>query len=169
MKKLILFIIISPIIFLSCGHNDDSWPPYIYDINLIFTDKDGNDILKDIPEGKLWNTKLEILSTDGKNTPNISEPEIEVWSKDEFHEEIRFLNIMASSFKKSYRPNEISFNLICPEIFSDNKEHLVITKWDFPDNSDSNIWISVSVDGKEYEPKSPNNQVYNKFATIILD
>lgn len=181
-KLLVKIISILPILILSysCSKHEGGVIPRDYHLQLNFQNGFGTEILKDIPNEKLgghlvvedkdgWSGKVEsniynlnIISPElcfKLQEPQPKRPEYQL-----------FINKIANHYYLDFRTDgshlcppakEITYKFICPHIFGDNVEHVIISYWKPREDSHSS-WIlkdgtsainycyRLTIDGKEF-------------------
>lgn len=173
--------------------------PRTYKVLLSFTDAEGNDILKDIPNNKLGGhlVYLDENSWAGEILPELYKlavvmPEYSYqYNTPNTHNQLglsvnglgdsHYLLLGESSSPLKSNIEIITHKLVCPYIFNDDNQHIIVTYWQ-PNQNVHESWIledgtsainecyRITVDGKEY-PVTQEKYANATISTtrIILD
>jgi len=154
MRRFILllssFLMIS---FLGCN-KDGGLPPYIYDLKISFENSSGDNLVK----GLKYDPTTAVTMRDGarfqiqrveykqmmQGKYSLS-PDEPLWIeiKDNGDESLFMRNITFDHVTPT-----ITHRLICPHIFGDDKEHVIVSYWERTPNYESRC-LKVTFDGKE--------------------
>jgi hypothetical protein len=157
MKKIVYLFLSMLLIISSYGCKEDEniilkTHLYYYNIAIAFENQSGENLVEGIPYDESSNS---ILNTEYKQTISVapefgSKPhhytvnEPGIW-KDENGEE----NFFFTATMYSYVYPMVTQKLVCPYIFGDNNEHILVSYWeDLPDYKYK--CTGFTLDGKEY-------------------
>lgn len=179
MKKnnilLLIYILILSSIFLSCSRGvDNTSSPYYYYLKIRFEDKSGNDIVHGIdtgdnkPENSIYEIsknayKLNVIQT-GKEEEKLILVPLYLQITDSYNCLIIITGTLPS---RDYRPSQLTHKLICPHIFGDEEEHMIISNWE-ETGPVSNACTSVIMDGKTYSTIETDKEGYS-ILLVVLD
>ena len=144
---------------------------HTYSLSLSFQDVFGNDKIKGIgydEDPPCVNINLyqwSILQTEKVDETIFHSPmmrfEIE-------NREYLYLNALSSPW---YKADKLVYKLTCPYVFGDDKEHIIVSYWQYPESGERRnlICYHVELDGKKISVTNDGYLVLKCVAWIVLD
>lgn len=157
-------------LFMGCDKTDE--PPYVKAYQLSFVDKEGNDLLKDIeftpgaigslPFLKKGTYSCEFVKPEKSKTTFFNIVPVEL-------EKVNGYNALKIGVTMNDKyENSLTHRFICPFIFGDDKEHILVSYWKSEDNPYDAILVRLTVDGKDGKIVE-NSYKYKRHVIAILN
>ncbi|WP_165024068.1 hypothetical protein [Dysgonomonas sp. ZJ279] len=168
-NNIIFFICILSLssILLSCSGYADSIPPRHYRLEIRFEDGAGNDKLRGIDyieENEAHKIKRNIYRLEvaqiGKFKEELSLFPLYLQMTDSYH----YLVFATSTPPESpdFHPSRLTHTFICPYIFGDSDEHIIISNW-----NNNQLCTSIIIDGKTYSANGTDQQGNAPFIVLL--